>query len=146
MTPSLSLSLWAYQRLLTLYPRDLRRDFGADMIEAFTDDLGAARGFRGALRVWRSALCELMQIAVPAWFEIPEVVVPTLSAVIVAVSQSPLIILAVRMKLLTDPADQYLIVTDSLIGVGIGTAISALTSFVAIHRRKRAGLITLRIG
>ena len=146
MTSSLRRSLRAYERLLILYPEDLRRDFGADMMEAFAEDLAAARGIAATVGVWRSVLREFMRIAVPAWFEIPEVVVPLLSAVTVAFSQSPLILLAVRMKMLSDPADRSLIVTDSLIGIGIGAAVAALTSFVAIYRWKRAGLITLRLG
>jgi hypothetical protein len=135
MTPSLHWSLRAYERLLILYPEDLRRDFGVEMLEAFSEDLAAAHGIGGALRVWRSALREVMQIAVPAWCEIPAVMVPLLSAAIVAASQSPLIILAARRYLLAN-----------LIAVGIGSVIAAMTSFVAIHRWKRTGLITLRIG
>ena len=134
MTSTLHWSLRAYARLLILYPEDLRRDFGADMMEAFGEDLAAAHGIGGALRVWRSALREVMQIAVPAWCEIPAVMVPLLSAAIVAASQSPLVILAARRHLLTN-----------LIAVGIGSAIAAITAFVAIHRWKRAGLIILRI-
>ena len=135
MTPSLHRSLRAYERLLILYPADLQRDFGADMMEAFGEDLAAAHGIGGALRVWRSALREVMQIAVPAWCEIPAVMVPVLSAAIVAASQSPLIVLAARRQLL-----------PNLIAVGIGSAIAAVTSFIAIYRWKRTGLITLRIG
>ena len=141
-----SISLQAYERLLILYPRDLRRDFAADMIEAFGEDLAAARSIGGVLRVWRSALREVMQIAVPAWFEIPEVLVPLFSAAIAAASQSPLVVLAVRRQLLLNLPAGDPILADNLIGVGIASAISALTSFLAIYRWKRAGLITLRLG
>ena len=136
MNPSLELSLRAYERLLILYPEDLRRDFGADMLEAFADDLAAAPGIRGAFCLWRSTLREVLQIAVPAWCDIPGVVVPLLSAAIFASAQSPLIILAARRQLLTE-------LPDALISVGIGSVISAIISFVAIYRWKRAGLITL---
>ena len=137
---TLSLSLRAYERLLILYPEDLRRDFGADMIEAFAEDLGAACGITGMLRVWRNALREMMQIAIPAWFELPGVVVPALSAAIVAASQTPLVIRAAHVP----PGDAMF--ADALIAVGIEVAIAAVTSFIAICRWKRAGLITLRIG
>jgi uncharacterized membrane protein (UPF0182 family) len=142
MNRLLRLSLSVYERLLMAYPADLRRDFGPDMLEAFADDLRTARGIGGFLCVWLTTLREVLAIAVPAWLEIPTVAVPLLSAAIVAASQSPLVVMAARRQLLTP----YPILADALLGVGIGSAISALTSFVAIYRWKRAGFTTLRIG
>lgn len=141
MTPSLNWSLRAYERLLLLYPENLRRDFAPDMLEAFAEDLGAARGTAGALRLWRGVLREVLHIAVPAWFEMPAVVVPVLSAVLVVASQSPLMVRAARLQP-TGPTD----LADALVAVGIEAVVSALTSFVAIYRWKRARLVTLRIG
>jgi hypothetical protein len=145
MTPSLQWSLRAYARLLVLYPEDLRREFGADMLEAFADDLGGARGIAGTLSVWRSAARELMHIALPAWFDTPAVMVPLLSAATVAASYAPMLIVTARRKLLMNlPGEGTL--AEVLISISIACAVSALTSFVATYRWKRAGLITLRLG
>jgi hypothetical protein len=141
MNQLLRLSLALYRRLLISYPADLRRDFGSDMLEAFADDLWTARGIGGVLRVWRTTLREVIAIAIPAWLEIPTVAVPLLSAAIVAASQSPLVVMAAHRQILTGNP----ILADAMIAVGIESAIAAMTSFVAIYRWKRAGLITLRI-
>jgi len=128
-------SLRAYQRLLALYPDDLRRDFGPDMLEAFANDLAAGR----ALRVWRIALRELIHIGLPAWVRTPAVAVPAISAAMAIVTQSPLVIMTVVRK--QDAPPLY-----AVSAITIGTAITALTSFAAVHRWKRAGLISLDIG
>lgn len=146
MTPSLPWGLRAYARLLTLYPEDLRREFGTDMMEAFAEDLGAARGVTDALRIWRSALRELMYIAVPAWFETPAVMVPLLSAAVFATSESPLVILAVHRQLQTSALAGGPMLSDVLGGIAIGAAVAALTSFVAVHRWTKESLITLQLG
>lgn len=130
MTPRfLRWSLRAYQRLLILYPEDLRRDFGPDMLEAFANDLAVGR----AVRVWRIALRELIHIGLPGWLRIPAVAVPLLSAAAVVFSQLPLLIVTVARR-------------DALVAITIEAALAALTSFVAVHRWKRASLISLDIG
>lgn len=51
-----------YSLLLTLCPADLQREFGAEMVLVFLDDLADQRrrfGFRGAARVWRRSLTDL---------------------------------------------------------------------------------------
>jgi hypothetical protein len=126
-------SLRAYGRLLTLYPEDLRRDFGPEMLEAFADDLSV----EGAVRVWRITLRELIHIGLPAWLRIPAVVVPALSAATVIVSQSPLLIVSFRPGGATP--------LDAMVAVTIEATVAALTSFVAVHRWKRVRLISLDI-
>ncbi len=142
MTRFLPWSLRTYRLLLLLYPDDLRRDFGSEMLEAFADDLSvecAARGVKGAIRIWRITLCEVIRIGFPAWLQIPAIAVPALSAATVFVSQSPLLILAIRRG--TGDTTPL----DALVGLAIGAAVSALTSFVAVYRWKRAGIISLGI-
>jgi hypothetical protein len=81
MTNSADWSAHLYGRLLLLYPDDLRRDFGAEMVLAFNDDMASARrdaGVRGVLRVWRCALGEVMRLALPAHLASPAVLVPAL--------------------------------------------------------------------
>jgi hypothetical protein len=143
MTPRfLRWSLRAYRSLLILYPHDLRRDFGPEMLEAFANDLSiecAACGIRGVIRVWRITLRELIRIGFPAWLQIPAVAVPAISAAMAIVTQSPLLIMTVVRK--EDVTPLY-----ALSAIAIGAAITALTSFVAVHRWKRAILISLDIG
>ena len=139
MTPRfLPWSLRAYRSLLILYPDDLRRDFGPDMLEAFGRDLSAACSLKGALRVWRITLHELIRIGLPACLRIPAVAVPALSAAAVIVSQSPLLIMSFRPGGTAPLA--------AAVAVTIETAVAALTSFVAVHRWKHASLISLGLG
>jgi hypothetical protein len=145
MTRFLCWSLRAYRRLLMLYPEDLRRDFGAEMLEAFEDDLSAectAQSIGGAIRVWRIALRETIQIGLPAWLQNPAVAVPAISAAMYIVTQSSLILIIRRAtRLNLRPADATPL--DTLFAVALGAALTALTSFVAVHRWKRASLVSL---
>jgi hypothetical protein len=135
-------SLRAYRRLLILYPDDLRRDFGPEMLEAFAHDLSAecaASKVKGAIHVWRITLRELIRIGLPAWLRIPAVAVPALSVAANIVSQSPLLIMTVLRK--EDATPLY-----AMSAIAIGSALTALTSFIAVHRWKRARLIALDLG
>ena len=81
MTNSADWSGRLYGRLLLLYPDDLRRDYGAEMVLAFHDDMESARrdaGVRGVLRVWGCALSEVLRLALPAHLASPAVLVPAL--------------------------------------------------------------------
>jgi hypothetical protein len=89
MSRLLSLSSRMYERLLLFYPGDLRREFGAEMALAFSDDLesawGAAR-LAGVAQIWWYALRELLTVALPGQTSNPSVLVPALSfAVVVSV-------------------------------------------------------------
>jgi hypothetical protein len=131
-------NLRAYRSLQILYPDDLRRDFGPDMLEAFAHDLSAECSLKSAVRVWRITLHELVRIGLPAWLQSPAVAVPALSAAAVIVSQSPLLIMSFRPGGTTPLA--------AAVAVTIETAVAALTSFVAVHKWKRASLISLGLG
>ena len=64
----LELSHKAYKSILIFYPRDLRGDFGKEMIEVFDEQSGEAysrRGSSGLLRVWFSAMWEIVTVAFP---------------------------------------------------------------------------------
>jgi hypothetical protein len=57
-----------YERSLVLYPRDLYRVFGDEMLEVFDEQVSDAysqSGFRGLLRVCFGATRELVTIALP---------------------------------------------------------------------------------
>jgi|ERR1700733_4372094 hypothetical protein len=87
MSRLLSLSSWMYERLLLLYPEDLRREFGVEMALAFADDLEAAwcdARIAGVIQIWWYALCELVTVALPAQRLNPRVLVPALSFALAA--------------------------------------------------------------
>jgi hypothetical protein len=68
-----------YSILLSLYPAELRTEFGAEMTQVFLEDLedsARTRGFFGAARVWRRSLKELLRIALPAFATRREIAVP----------------------------------------------------------------------
>ena len=141
-------SLRAYRRLLTLYPEDLRRDFGPEMLEAFDNDLlfeRSAYGLSGAVRIWRIALWEMIRIVIPAWLQIPAVAVPLLSCVAVVVSQSPLLIVAMRQASQAGLSPQTALF-QAILAIAIDAAVAALTSFVAVRRWRRASLVSLGLG
>jgi hypothetical protein len=62
------LSRVVYAGLLIFYPTDLRRKFGAEMADVFeaaAHDAIVERGPAGVISPWRSALWELLTVAVP---------------------------------------------------------------------------------
>ena len=64
----LELSRKVYATSLVLYPNELRREFGAEMVEFFDEQVSEAysrSGFPGLLRVWFSATREFVTIALP---------------------------------------------------------------------------------
>lgn len=63
------LSRVVYAGLLIFYPTDLRRKFGAEMADVFEvvmRDAIVERGLAGMFSPWRSALWELLTVAVPS--------------------------------------------------------------------------------
>jgi len=140
MTRFLRCSLRAYRNLLVLYPEELRRDFGDEMLEAFEHDLSVecgAHSIKGAVRIWRITLREAIRIALPAWLQIPAIAVPALAAAVDIVSQSPLLIMAIR---------NHALLVDTLFAIAIEAAITFVTSLVAVYRWKRHGLVSLDLG
>ena len=64
----LDVSHQVYESSLIFYSRDLRGDFGNEMIEVFDEQAWEAysrRGFLGLLRVWLSAMREIVTVAFP---------------------------------------------------------------------------------
>ena len=64
----LDISHKAYETSLVFYPKALRGDFGNEMIEVFDEQAWEAYsrcGFSGLLRVWFSALREIVTVAFP---------------------------------------------------------------------------------
>ena len=64
----LEVSRKVYATSLVLYPNELRREFGTEMVEVFDEQVSEAysrSGFPGLLRVWFSATREVVTIALP---------------------------------------------------------------------------------
>lgn len=70
-SPILDVSRKVYERSLICYPKDLRNDFGSEMMEVFDEQVSDAysrTGFVGILRVWFSATREIVMVALPGRF------------------------------------------------------------------------------
>jgi hypothetical protein len=79
MTRLLDFSSRIYSRLLFFYPEDLRREFGEEMVFAFSSDLAEAWSEDqaiGAMCVWMCTLTELIRVGLPGQWENPRVAVP----------------------------------------------------------------------
>jgi hypothetical protein len=87
MTNALPLSSRIYGRLLLFYPEELRRAYGEEMALVFADELREA-DFGGAARIWRNALTEFLQLALPAFVSRPAFRVPALACAVGLVSLS----------------------------------------------------------
>ena len=64
----LDVSHKVYESSLIFYPKDLRGDFGNEMIEVFDEQVWEAysrSGFSGLLRVWFGATWEIVTVAFP---------------------------------------------------------------------------------
>jgi hypothetical protein len=84
MQTAFKVSSRTYSVLLTMYPRELRRRFAAEMTDVFDQQLQGAwdeSGFAGLARVWLHAIGELIFVALPAQIGQPIVIVPTLSLI-----------------------------------------------------------------
>ena len=65
----LEVSHKVYESILIFFPKDLRGDFGSEMIEVFDEQAWEAysrRGSSGLLRVWFSATWEIVTVAFPS--------------------------------------------------------------------------------
>jgi hypothetical protein len=88
MAQMIRLSCWIYGRLLNFYPRELRAEFGNDMVEVFEDllcEVTARRGISGLASVWGTSLWELMSVAMPSRLQKPTVIAGAVSLVVSSV-------------------------------------------------------------
>ncbi len=70
-SPVLDVSRKVYQRSLIFYPKDLRDEFGSEMMEVFDEQVADAysrSGFAGILRLWFRATREIVTVALPGRF------------------------------------------------------------------------------
>jgi hypothetical protein len=126
------LSGLVYRGMLRLYPTELRRDFGPEMMEVFADDLAdgwRTCGFAGACLVWWCVLCEFFRIAIPHLRGNPIVAVPVTSFVLNA--------LVVRGELMLGNQS----IGQAVTGAGL---ICALTALVVVLSGK-VSVISLQL-
>lgn len=125
-----------YSVLLSLYPAELRTDFGAEMTQVFLEDLedsARTRGFFGAARVWRRSLTELLRIALPARAAGREVAVPLIIYVLQEIYLGGMLFMTNQM---TSARPKFIwqgIALMMLCGL-----IPALTAFVALRIGNRS--------
>jgi hypothetical protein len=134
-----------YRAIMLGYPEDLRRDFGTEMIEAFTQDLSGC-GFKGAVRIWRITFYEFLQLGLPRYLVNPSVAVPAITAMSTVFSLSSILLLTLR----NDHGKVHhwggSVIAEMGLAVLVPAFVSALMSFVAIHKRKSETLLSLGLG
>ena len=131
------MNAWLYQKLLLLYPLDLRRDFGGEMTLAFAEDIKNI----GSLRVWWCALREVLTVALPGQRSNPSVLVPALSFALCAFTQS------VELWIGSHQAGRvgYPPLIDSVVLVVLPSLLNAFVALVVTRIYARCSFITLRL-
>jgi hypothetical protein len=82
MTTFLHWNSQAYNKLLIVFRRELRREFGMEMTLVFAEDLSDAwrkRGALGMIQVWWRAFAEVVSIALPDQCANSRVTVPVIA-------------------------------------------------------------------
>lgn len=141
MSALLSFSLRAYAAMLFLYPAELRRDFGGEIIDVFREDLNHAsafRGFAGLAGVWACALREFVRIALPAYAENRRVAVP---AILFSLNET---VLTIPQKLIFThrPMSLQFVLATAL----WPSLLAALTALVVVILGQQCPLFPLRLG
>ena len=86
ISPAVSISNEAFRRFVILYPSDLRREFGDDLVEVFSQQIETAweeKAWRGIAGAWLSVLGDCALITLP--YVAMRLAVPVLTAVISSV-------------------------------------------------------------
>lgn len=125
-----------YSILLSLYPAELRTDFGAEMTQVFLEDLedsARTRGFFGAARVWRRSLKELLAVALPAFATRREIAVALIMYALQEVYLGGIMMMAARHT-----SDVPKSIGQAIIVSMVSGLVPALTAFVALHIGNRS--------
>jgi hypothetical protein len=134
-----------YEKLLLLYPEDLRRHFGAEMVLAFVDDMEAAWGdarIAGVLQIWWYALREIVTVALPAQTSNPCVLVPALSFVLTVLTQGAELSLALHNVIFVDNSR---LLDDIRWAVLLPSAANACVAFVVTRFYASSSITSLRL-
>jgi len=141
----LPLSSWLYERLLALYPEDLRRDFGGEMAWAFADDIETAwcqRRTIGVILIWWCAVRELLTVALPGQVSNPCILAPALSFALAASTQSAELCLALHQATHVDPA---MLSDQILLAVLLPGFLNACVAFIVTRFYARSSIIALQL-
>jgi len=130
------MNAWLFEKLLLLYPEDLRRDFGAEMTLAFADDIE----IMGARRVWWCALRELLTVALPAQRSNRSVLVPALSFALCAVTQSAELWIGMHQAHAMD-----LPLAGCVVYIFLPSLSNAVVAFIVTRFYAHCSFITLRL-
>jgi len=126
MTRLMRLSTRVYGGILTLYPPELRSEFGPEMRELFSEDLKDAwrnSGLVGVIGIWWCALCEILRIALPAQSSNPAFAVPVMAWAFSTLS------VCCEFATVRDPTP-----IQTLIGIiGAQGLVTGLTALVVVH-------------
>jgi hypothetical protein len=134
-----------YEKLLFLYPEDLRREYGSEMILAFADDMEAAWGdarVAGVLQIWWYALCEIVTVALPAQTSNPSVLAPFLSFVLCACTQSAELWMGMHQAHHPD----YLPLADVMLLVVAPSVLNASVTLIVTRLYARCSIVSLQLG
>jgi hypothetical protein len=138
-------SAWIYEKLLFLYPEDVRRNFGGEMALAFADDMEAAWGSgreMEVVRVWWWAARELLTIALPGQSSNRCVLVPALSFALVAFVQGAELWAALHQAAHTD---SYPLLESIRLAVLLPSIASGVIGFVVTRVYAHCSIIALRL-
>ncbi len=130
------MNAWLYQKLLLLYPEDLRREFGAEMTLAFAEDVENV----GSLRVWWCAIRELITVALPGQRSNRTVLVPALSFALTALTEFVELWIGSHQALRVEYP-----LFDSICLIVGPSLLNAFVGFVVTRFYARCSFITLRL-
>jgi hypothetical protein len=138
-----ALSVRAYAALVALYPVELRREFGSEIVAVFGEDLANAvcfRGFAGFLSVWWCALREFGRIALPAQAENRLIAVP---CILFALEET---FLALQQTIILGLGHHPVSLHFILATAAWPSLLASLTSVVVVIVGKQCPLFPLRLG
>jgi len=145
MNRLVELSTTVYERLLFLYPKELREDFGGEMNLAFADDLEQAWGdarVAGVAQIWWYAISELATVALPGQLSNRYVAVPAVSFLACVATDTALMLIA---AILNPHVDTPEVLASQWYLVPAVSLINALVSLVVTCFCARCPLTVLRL-
>jgi hypothetical protein len=143
VTGFLNWSSIIYRKLLWVCPKELRRDFGADIELVFAEDIAESwreGGIPGVIRVWRCAACELLQIALSNAASAPGLLVSVISCGLSAICLGGELMLA---RAHASTGNSMAALTEAVLTVVVWPSLTAaLVSFVAVRVCARSTILS----
>jgi hypothetical protein len=133
-----------YEKLLFLYPEDLRREFGGEMALAFADDIESAwsqRRAMGVIQVWWWTLRELVMVGLPGQASNPSVAVPALSFALCALTQSAELWIGSHQS----HRVEHVPLADAILLVLLPSLLNGFVAFIVTRFYARCSIIMLQL-